>query len=285
MGLLILLLLSACDSTEETGDDTGAGFDVVARIGGFDVPESVRCDDGGICYVSNVVGGGADEDGVAFLSRISTEGERLDRRWAPDQVSGTLSLDAPKGMEIVDGVLYMADITRICAVDLAALAALPPTAVDGAAFLNDVAAGPGGTLFLTDTSTGQVFLWDREDAPVALDEPDTLDQPNGVVVHDGSVWVTSFGGASLYELGLDGRLIDTIDMPAGQLDGLVVDRDGRFLVSSWETSAVYAGRPDGDWSLLGDQLPSPADIGYDADSHRLFVPLFDDGQVVTVQLD
>jgi hypothetical protein len=97
--------------------------------------------------------------------------------------------------------------------------------------------------------------------------------------------VASFGGASLYELGLDGRLIDMIDMPAGQLDGLVVDRDGRFLVSSWETSAVYAGRPDGSWSLLGDALPAPADLGYDAASHRLFVPLFDDGEVVVLQLE
>ncbi len=283
--LLPLLLLAACGSPDDTGTTPDPGPEVVARIRGFDVPESVRCDDGGTCYVSNVVGDPADEDGDAFLSRISTEGRRLEWRWAPDLVSGMLSLDAPKGMAIVDGVLHIADITRICAVDLATTTALYPTAVHGAAFLNDLAAGPDGTIYATDTTTGQVFAWDRESDPVPLVEPGTLDQPNGILVREDSLWVTSFGAGELYDLDLEGRLLATFDMPAGRLDGLVLDRENRFLVSSWETSAVYVGRPGDDWTLLADGLPGPADLGYDGATHRLFVPLFEDDEVVVLQLD
>ncbi|MBN1336124.1 MAG: hypothetical protein JXB39_09200, partial [Deltaproteobacteria bacterium] len=174
MRLLPLLCLAACDSSSDTAveDDD---LDVVARVGGFEVPESVLCDEDATCYVSNIVGNGADEDGDGYLSRITPDGVVLDRRWT----SGVLSLDAPKGMAIVDGVLYVVDITRICALEIATSTPRYPTAVDAAAFLNDVAAGPDGTLYLTDTANGQVFAWDRTGEPEPLHEPGTLDAPNG----------------------------------------------------------------------------------------------------------
>lgn len=280
----LLMVLAACGP--DPGDDTAPapGLEVVARVAGLSTPESVRCDGDVTCYVSNVSGDPSAEDGDGFLSRITTDGEPLERRWAPDLVSGPLSLDAPKGMDIADGVLYVADITRVCAVSLADATAGTPLAVDGAVFLNDVAASPDGTLFFTDTSTGRIYRRDGSRDPAPITEEGVLDQPNGIVVVDDDLWVVSFGSPALYDLSADGRLLATFDMPAAGLDGLIVDRDGRFLVSSWDASGVYEGRPGGDWTLVAGDLPGPADLGYDGATHRLFVPLFDEGEVVVLQL-
>jgi hypothetical protein len=52
-----------------------------------------------------------------------------------------------------------------------------------------------------------------------------------------------------------------------------------YLVSSWEGSAVYRGKPGGDWSLVLGDLRAPADIGYDSKRNRILVPLSMDSAV------
>lgn len=66
--------------------------------------------DGRFIYVSN--GPGTAKDGNGFISRVSTSGEMLQREWAT-------GLNAPKGIFLVGGTLYAADIDEVLAINAA----------------------------------------------------------------------------------------------------------------------------------------------------------------------
>ena len=65
----------------------------------------------------------------------------------------------------------------------------------------------------------------------------------------------------------------------GGLDGVVITPSGSFLVSSWDSAAVYRGRPGGEFTKIASDVPSPADIGFDPTRGRLLIPLFQDDKV------
>ena len=68
--------------------------------------------------------------------------------------------------------------------------------------------------------------------------------------------------------------------PHGELDGLVKLEDGRFLLSSWGGSAIYAMNKDHTFTVFADSLDAPADLGIDTQRKRLLIPLFKQNKVV-----
>ena len=73
----------------------------------LEVPESVKYYEEGQCiFVSNIVGSPANKDGVGFISKLSLKGEVMHLKW----IEG---LDAPKGMAINDGILYVSNINEL----------------------------------------------------------------------------------------------------------------------------------------------------------------------------
>jgi hypothetical protein len=85
-----------------------------------------------------------------------------------------------------------------------------------------------------------------------------------------------FGGNAVVRIPVSGGGAPStvVQLPAGQLDGIVRLEDGSLLVSSWETNTVYRVRPDNTVDVAADSVTSPADIGYDSRRRRLLIPLF-----------
>src|SRR5688572_22605966 len=80
----------------------------------FANPESVLPSaDGTFFYVSNVAGEGGAKDGNGFISRLAIDGTLLEREWSKDD------LDAPKGLALADGRLYVSDVTQLVVLDAA----------------------------------------------------------------------------------------------------------------------------------------------------------------------
>ncbi|HEX6912857.1 MAG TPA: SBBP repeat-containing protein, partial [Longimicrobium sp.] len=101
-----------------------------------------------------------------------------------------------------------------------------------------------------------------------------LGSPNGVVVDaDGSVFVAGYTSGNVFRIAPGGARTALRAPSRGNLDGLVRTRDGRLLVSDWKRSSVYAISADAAPLVALRDLPSPADIGYDARRNRLLVPL------------
>ena len=278
-GAAALGLLAAC------GGDAERRAEVVSVGGaGFREPESVLHDSVADIYlVSNMNGQPLEKDGNGFVSRVSPEGEVVELRWIGAEAG---VLNAPRGMGIGGDTLYVADIDVIRRFHRSTGAPLGEIAITGATFLNDVAVGPDGSIYVTDTglrmgagrmqSAGTEAIYRiRPGGEVqALARGAELGSPNGILVDpDGSVIVAGMTSGVVYRMGADGSRTVLRTPRRGQLDGLVRTRDGSLLVSEWKRGAIYRIHPDADPEIAVRGLPSPADIGYDARRDRLLVPL------------
>ncbi len=297
--LLAVGLLTACRAADETEDSDPAAIGVDEPITiqaiGLSTPESVLHDPVADVYlISNVNGSPLAEDGNGFISRVAPTGDLISLKWIDGEAEG-VTLHAPKGMAIVGDTLYVTDITVVRMFDRQTGAPLGHIAVEGATFLNDLSAGPDGTVYVTDSglAAGEAgFVPTGTDGVHRLTggtaerivAGEELARPNGTAVADGRLWVVSFGAPHLYAIE-DGEMGEPIRLPDQGLDGLIITPSGTFLVSSWNAQAIYAGTPDGTFEAVVTDVEAPADIGYDAQRNRVLIPLFMGDAVIIRELD
>ncbi len=255
---------------------------------GLATPESVLYDaEADVYLVSNINGSPLAMDDNGFISRLSPDGKVLTQKWI-DGARPDVQLSAPKGMALVGELLYVTDIDTVRKFDRKSGAARGEIKIANATFLNDLAPAPAGGVYVSDSGlaagakgfapsgSDAVYLVSADDTIKPLAKGKSLGQPNGLwPAHDG-VWVVTFGKNELYRVSTSvaGEQDRTL-LPKGGLDGLVGLDDGSFLVSSWEASGVYRGKPGGTFVLAIKDVPSPADIGWDAKRKRVLIPLFE----------
>ncbi len=256
----------------------------------FRGPESVRYDpDQDIFFISNVNGGMSSKDGNGFIMRVSAARPDTGLVFVRSGQGG-VTLNAPKGLAITGDTLWVTDIdvvwgferhtgARVAMVDLRPL---------GARFLNDIAAAPDGSLWLTDTgievdSRGRIpvggdriFRIGAGHAVTVVAEGDSLHQPNGITWDSSrSRWVVlPFQDLQSYIFLMDSTGMTRLPvMPGrGQFDGVEVLPGRKLLVSSWGDSAVYLVTDSSSRRLLTG-LVQPADMGIDTKRGVLAVPL------------
>jgi len=173
-----------------------------------------------------------------------------------------------------------------------------PEQVPGAIFLNDIAAAPDGSLYVTDTAIrfgangavehpgmDQIFRIAPDRTVTVAIKSDSLSRPNGITwdAANQRFIVVPFGGKSLLGWKPGEKTAISLGVGAGQFDGVEITRDGALWVSSWADSSVYRYvNGQGTKSIKG--VPSPADIGYDARRNRLLIPIFTGNRVEIWQL-
>ena len=114
-------------------------------------PESALHDvEADLYVVSNVNGQPGAMDGNGFISHIAPDGTIAALRWIDGEAEG-VTLNAPKGMDIDGDTLYVADIDTVRLFDRVSGEPLGDWPVEGASFLNDVAIGSDGLVYVTDT--------------------------------------------------------------------------------------------------------------------------------------
>jgi len=242
--ILPALLFASCTAVAPPLADP-TGVDVVWTASGFDMPESVIAGEG-VYYVSNVNGEGSEADGNGYISKLGADGEVLERRW----VEGTtaLPLNAPKGMAIVGGTLFVTDIDAVVAIDLARAAVTARLPVEGAEFLND-AESYQGALLVSDSRTGDIHR--VADGVVSLFREASLETErlNGIYCCDGEeVLLATMGAGELLALGTDGS-VRVRGTGMENADGIVPVGNG-YVVSSWSGQLRYV--EEGEATLLLD---------------------------------
>lgn len=260
---------------------------------GFDTPESVLHDEADDVYlVSNIYGAPAASDDNGYIARVRPDGSFVRRHWIQGGRDG-VTLHAPKGMALVGDVLWVADIDHLRKFDRRSGRPLGAVPVPGATFLNDVAAAPDGSVYVTDTgldasfrATGTDAIWrvGPDGTLKALIRGAELGQPNGIVALAGGVYVVSWRDGTFYQVDRDGRRTDLGRAPTAQLDGLVRTRDGRWLCTSWQGECVYEFDNKGGVRKAPWDFEQPADCGYDQQRNRLLVPLFGKNELQIRQL-
>jgi hypothetical protein len=248
-------------------------------VSGFTGPESAYWDaTNKVWYVSNVVppasGDVTEKDGQGWISRLDAEGEVMEMKW----VEG---LDSPLGMRMLDGTLYVANITEIVAIDVATGMIKEKIAVPEAVLLNDVAAG-GGLVFVSDTFGNAIHQYDPQGGPSTFSKAADLKGPNGVLVDGSQLIVANVvdfmsptpGPLLAFDIGSKSAM--PLGTLMGKLDG--VERDGdTFLVSDNPTATLYRVAADGTYTVAFDLkkaygLQTAADIGIDPARRMVAIP-------------
>ena len=240
------------------------------------VPESVLFDaDNKVLYESNIDGTDPwGADGKGSVGKVGLDGKIIKVDW----VSG---LNAPKGMGIYNGKLYVADLSNLVVIDIKAGKIIKSIAVPGAQGLNDVSVDKKGVVYVSDSKTKQIFRVQNEKPELFLDN---LKGPNGVLAHGDDFYYLDNGGA--YKLGKDKSAIKLADGMEGGTDGIENVKGNDFLVSCW-AGAIWYVNADGTKEKLYDgqaEKKNTADIGFDPKTKTVYVPTFWRNSIVAYEV-
>jgi streptogramin lyase len=287
----LLVAALACGAGEQADDSPAATAMDIAGVG-FATPESMLHDAVADVYlVSNINGAPVARDDNGFISRLAPTGDVQALKWI-DGAAEAVTLHAPKGLAIRHDTLFVTDIDAVRLFDRTTGAPLGAWPVEGAAFLNDLAVGPDGTLYVTDSGlgagegglvpNGRDGVYRRDgDRWAAVVSGAGLGNPNGILADSAGLTIVTFGSGEAYLVDPASGERSMLAKPeAGGLDGVVRIADGSLLIGSWGAQHVYRLSPGGTYSMASDSIQSPADIGFDATRHALLIPDFLNNRVL-----
>jgi len=294
--LLTAILLGACGKKEApppakmAADTTPApaGPSRISSIEGFKTPESVLWDaEQGVWFVSNIDGNPSMKDNNGFISRLKADGSIDSLRFVAAGRGG-VTLNGPKGMALVGDTLWVADIDAVRGFNRKTGALVANVdAGHQAKFLNDVAASPDGTVYITDTGIlfdakgaathpgpDRIFALKGRKLTVAA-EGDWLERPNGITWDQANqrFLLAPFGGSHIDGWKPGVAKVDTVGTGPGGQDGIEILPDGRVLITSWADSTLFTLSAGGSKKLVTG-VPSPADIGVDPVRGWVAIPIF-----------
>jgi hypothetical protein len=236
---------------------------------GLDGPESAVLDAGeGVIYVSNVNGDASAADGNGYIAKLSLKGEVLDKEW----VTG---LNAPKGLALHDGKLYVSDIDELAVIDTAS---------------GEITAAEDGRVFVSDMMQNQIWKLEGDQFEMWLQDA-ALDNPNGLLAEPDRLVVAAWGKPKEdfstdvpgHLLAVDYQSKKVTDIgsgePIGNLDGVEADSQGGYLVTDWFSGGLYHIGEDGKAELLMDLKQGSADHEFVPDENLAIIPMMMEGTV------
>jgi hypothetical protein len=240
-------------------------------------PESVCYDpSSGDLYVSNINGKPADKDGNGFISLLTIDGKINELEW----VTG---LDAPKGMGIFNGILYVTDIDRVAAIDIKNKSIKKFYEFPEAIFLNDIAIDINGAVYISDMSGNKIYRIFEDNAGPWLEDPG-IKGPNGLFVENDMLMI---GCNKIVLAGIRDKKIYPFLEKTGGIDGLEGTGNGQYLFSDW-MGHVYLTDADKKIETILDTTPdgiNAADIEFIPEKKLLLVPTFGDNRVMAYELN
>ncbi|MCW0481916.1 SMP-30/gluconolactonase/LRE family protein [Gaoshiqia sediminis] len=239
-------------------------------------PESVLYDAAsGIIYVSNINGTSDVKDGNGFISQLLPDGSVKQMEW----VSG---LNAPKGMAIFNGKLYVSDIDELVEIDIAEARVAARYPAPGSIFLNDVAVCQNGMVFVTDSRTHKIHVLKDNQFSVWM-EDENLQGLNGLYTEQGKLYI---GSQKIQVADIKTKTLSDLQDGCGGIDGLEKDNAGNFVFSNWAGRIFYLenGKMTKLWDSTEEKI-NTADVFFAKALDLLLVPTFNDNQVVAYKIE
>ncbi|NOZ35817.1 MAG: hypothetical protein GXO80_11030 [Chlorobi bacterium] len=230
-------------------------------------PESVKFDSvNNILYISNINGNPAAKDGNGFISKVSLDGKIIEKEW----VKG---LNAPKGMGIYKGILFVTDIDELAEISIAEGKIIKTYKVADAKFLNDIDVDETGNVYVSDTETGKIWVLKNKTFNVWLQSPEFV-SPNGLFVYKQNLLVGTKN--KILSVDIKTKNIKTYIDHTGSIDGLESIGNNQFIFSDW-SGHIYISNYARDIKLVlntAKDTVQAADIEYCAEKDMILVPTF-----------
>jgi len=206
-----------------------------------------------VYFVSNINGDPGIKDGNGFITRISEDGVVDSLHFIQGGRNG-VTLNAPMGSRVQGDTLWVLDIDVLRGFD--ARTGAPLKAIDlapqGAGFLNDLAIGPDGDCYITDTGVRPVSGNLQHVAPDRIYHVDrnrkvTIALENSLLASpDGIGWDPSgrrlvlapFGGKAVQEWHPGDPAPKDIAPGPVKFDCVEVEPDNSVLITIWNDSSV-----------------------------------------------
>jgi sugar lactone lactonase YvrE len=203
-------------------------------------------------------------------------------------------LNAPKGMRAANGTLWVADLGEVVAINMADGQIASKTAIPGAQFLNDVAVGDDGTVYVSDTFGSKIFTIKDGRVATFVEGPD-FEYPNGLLVEGGKLVVGGWGKPNPdFTTEVPGRVY-SIDIatktktnitpdPAGNFDGIESDGRGGYIATDYMKGAVLRIMPNGEVRQVSTFMPGTADLAFAPAQNLAIVPHMNENKVAAYDI-
>lgn len=234
-----------------------------------------------LLYVSCINGSPTEKNGTGFIAKVDLQGKVTTLKWSA-------GLNAPKGMAIHRGHLYVSDIDELVQIDLKSGTITKRYPAKGAVFLNDVAADRNGTVYVGDSSAenGSIYRLKNARLETWLVSPEIL-RPNGLYMLKDSLLAGDARNGKLNSIHLESKKITLVAQTDSGIDGLKPDGKGNWFTSNWKgrTTLVTA---EGKTIVLMDTTDAKinsADFEFIPDQKLLIIPTFFDNRVVAYKVE
>lgn len=239
-------------------------------------------------FISSVNGEAETADNNGFITKLNSNGKLLNLKFIQGGKDDVI-LHAPKGMALVEHVLYVADLDTLRGFDtttgkpVMALTvrshatsrpeSLPPS-------LSDVTFDGKGHLYCSDQKANTIYRVDLVTQTVSVLVTDlSLAGPSGLAVHpkSGQIIAVSWEKGKISEVSPEGVVTELFSNGFfsnrfQNLRGVDFDRWGNMYVSDFTTGKVWRMSWDKRFQVIAEFLPSPGDLSIDRANNLILVP-------------
>lgn len=263
---------------------------VSGAVTGLQMPESSIAHPDGRIFVTEIGEFGKNGDGKVTV--INKDGSRA-----------TLAdgLDDPKGIDLYNNNLYVADIGQVLRIDLQGnktVIAKYSDFQDKPIFLNDIEIDGLGNIFVSDSGDDNgkhaaVYKITPQGKVIQIvNQKSGIKRPNGLLL-DGvnALLVADFGTGKLFRVvySEQGTKVKTsvtlLNQGFGSVDGLIRDASGVLYVSDWAGGKVWQlSEPKATPQLISEGHQSSADINLSVDGKTILMPDMKAGRLVSIPI-
>lgn len=288
--ILISLVLFSCKSnnTKEAKDDKDK---ITKSEFTFASPEGI-ISDGHFFYVSNVGKriSPTDKDGDGYILKLDGDMNIIEK------FSASAKLDAPKGMGIINGKLYVNDIDKVVVFKIENGMVLDKIKIniDSNTFLNDIAIKDTNTLYVSNPIENSIYEIDIQNKKYQKLNIIALKGPNGLFYcnNKNRLWVVETGS----ENKPDGRILmvypeeeryDIVDGFTGNFDGVKLLINDNLLISDWATNNFYRlSLKSGNLTKITlETIDNHGDFFYDDSTRTLYSTKVKENDVVKMKVE
>ncbi len=239
-------------------------------------------------FISSVNGEAENADNNGFITKLDPNGKLLNLKFIQGG-KDDVTLHAPKGMAVVEHVLYVADLDTLRGFDtttgkpVLTLTIQSSTASQSEpprASLSDVTFDGKGHLYCSDQKANTIYRINLVAQTFSVLVTDrALAGPSGLVVHpkSGQIIAVSWEKGKISEISPDGVVTELFSNGFfsnrfQNLRGVDFDRWGNMYVSDFTTGKVWRMSWDKRFQVIAEFLPSPGDLSIDRANNLILVP-------------